>query len=182
MDPTAIDHEAVPGAARTALLLHPHPDMGGDRFNHVIEAIYRSLPGAGVSVARFDLSSSEPGRARVETLAALDLVDAVRVVLVGYSFGADVALGVDDRRVEGWFAIAPPLRLAGADAVAADERPKALLVAERDQWSPPGHVREQTAGWTNTTVTVLEGADHFLNGHGAAVAATVREWMALRGS
>ncbi|MBO0728300.1 MAG: hypothetical protein J2P57_03510 [Acidimicrobiaceae bacterium] len=178
MDPIAIDHETVPGAALTAFLLHPHPDMGGNRFNHVIEAIYRSLPGAGVSAVRFDLSSSEPGRARADTVAALDLVDAARVVLVGYSFGADVALGVDDRRIAGWFAIAPPLRLVGVEAAAADQRPKALLVAEQDQWSPPSRVREQTAAWTNTTVTALAGADHFLNGHGAAVAGAVRAWVA----
>jgi hypothetical protein len=182
MGPTAIDHAAAPGAAITAVLVHPHPDMGGDRFNHVIEAIYRALPPAGVSAVRFDLSSSEPGRARADTLAALDLVDASRVVLVGYSFGADVALGVDDPRVAGWFGIAPPLRMAGVTAAGADPRPKALLVATRDQWSPPGHVREQTGDWTNTTVTVLDGADHFLNGYGAAAAESVRAWIAVIGT
>jgi uncharacterized protein len=182
MDPIAMDHEAVPGASVTAVLVHPHPDMGGNRFNHVIDAIYRALPGAGVGVARFDLSSSDPGRARADTVAVLDLVDASSTVLVGYSFGADVVLGVDDPRVAGWFGIAPPLGMAGVGAVAADPRPKALLVAERDQWSPPGRVREQTAGWTNTTVTVLDGADHFLNGHAAAVGEAVKEWIAAVGT
>jgi len=173
MDPIAIDHQAVPGAAMTALLLHPHPDMGGDRFNHVVDTIYRALPGPGVGVARFDFGSSDPERARADTLAAIALLDAPRVVLVGYSFGADVALGLDDSRVAAWFAIAPPLRMTGVDALADDPRPKSLLVAERDQWSPPDRVREQTAGWTNTEVTVLDGADHFLNGHAAAVAEAV---------
>ena len=32
------------------------------------------------------------------------MIGTPRVVLVGYSFGADVALGVADSRIAGWFA------------------------------------------------------------------------------
>ena len=47
MDTTTLDYEAVPGVPLAAVLLHPHPDMGGDRFNHVVDAMYRALPPAG---------------------------------------------------------------------------------------------------------------------------------------
>ena len=96
VDVTTLDYEAVPGATIAAVVVHPHPDMGGDRFNHVVDAIYRALPPAGLSVARFDLSSSDPEQAHADTLLAIDMVGAPRVAIVGYSFGADVALGLAD--------------------------------------------------------------------------------------
>ncbi len=175
---TTLDYEAVPEATITAVVVHPHPDMGGDRFNHVVDAIYRALPPAGLSVARFDLSSSDPKQAHADTLAALDMVGGLRVAMVGYSFGADVALGVADDRIAGWFAVAPPLHFGEFEAIGSDPRPKVLLVPELDQFSPPARVSELTSGWTNASVTSVSGADHFLNGHSRAVADAVRTWVA----
>ena len=152
--------------------------MGGDRFNHVIDAIYRALPPVGVSTARFDVSSSDPLQAQADTLTVISAIAAPNVVLVGYSFGADVILSINDARVAGWFAVAPPLRLGDFAAVGTDARPKHLLVPERDQFSPPPRVRELTAGWANTTVESLADADHFLNGQATAVADRVRAWIA----
>ena len=178
VDVTTLDYEAVPGATIAAVLVHPHPDMGGDRFNHVVDAIYRALPPAGLSVARFDLSSSDPDQAHADTVLAIDMIGAPRVAIVGYSFGADVALGVADTRIAGWFAVAPPLRFVDFEAIATDARPKVLLVPEHDQFSPPERVNELTSGWANARVTSLSGADHFLNGHSRAVAEAVRAWVA----
>jgi alpha/beta superfamily hydrolase len=99
------------------------------------------------------------------------------VVLVGYSFGADIALGTIDGAIAGWFAIAPPFQFGSDWPVARDERPKALLVAALDQFAPPERARVLTSGWANTRVESVAGADHFLNGHGAAVAGAVTAWM-----
>lgn len=178
MDVTTLDFQAVPDAPIAAVLVHPHPDMGGDRFNHVVDAIYRALPPAGLSVARFDLSSSDPGQAHADTLLAIDMTGVPRVAMVGYSFGADVALSVVETRVAGWFGVAPPLRFGEFEAIGVDPRPKILLAPELDQFSPPDRVRELTAGWSNTRVMTLSGADHFLNGQSGAVAEAVRAWVA----
>jgi alpha/beta superfamily hydrolase len=177
VDVTTLDYEAVPHATIAAVLVHPHPDMGGDRFNHVVDAIYRALPPAGLSVARFDLSSSDPEQAHADTLLAIDTIGVPRVALVGYSFGADVALGMADPRIAGWLAVAPPLRFGGFGPIAADPRPKVLLVPELDQFSPPDRVNELTSGWSNTRLTSLSGADHFLNGHSRPVAEAVCAWV-----
>ena len=53
-----IDIDIPDGASVVAVLLHPHPDMGGDRHNHVIGALYLGLPRAGFGAACFDFSSS----------------------------------------------------------------------------------------------------------------------------
>jgi alpha/beta superfamily hydrolase len=178
VDVTTLDYQAVPEAPIAAVLVHPHPDMGGDRFNHVVDAIYRVLPPAGLSAARFDLSSSDPEQARADTLLAIDMIDAARVAIVGYSFGADVVLGLADARIEGWFAVAPPLRFGDFEVIGADKRPKVLLVPELDRFSPPARVSELTSEWSNARVMTVDGADHFLNGHSAAVADAVRTWVA----
>ena len=60
----------MPRAA--AVLLHPHPDMGGDRFNNVVSELYRALPPAGVTAIRFDFSSSKIDVSAEETIEALD--------------------------------------------------------------------------------------------------------------
>ena len=49
--------------------------------------------------------------------------------------------------------------------MAADSRPKRLLVPEHDQFNPPEKATETVASWQDTTVTTVPGADHFLWGH-----------------
>jgi alpha/beta superfamily hydrolase len=176
MDPATVDYTAVDGSTFVAVLVHPHPNIGGNRFNHVIDSLYQALPRAGVSAARFDLTSADPPQARADTLTVMDLVGTDAVALIGYSFGAAVALGVDDPRVAGWFAVALPLRMGDFSVVAVDPRPKTLLVPEYDQFSPPAQVRDLVAAWVNTTVTILAGADHFMVGHSRFVVDAVSAW------
>ena len=177
-----IDWNPAEAPSAAAVLLHPHPDMGGDRLNHVVDALYRGLPPAGVSAARFDFSSSDPVIAAREVSDALDAVRAQGgqgpLVVTGYSFGADIAATVDDGRVAGWVLVAPPLRAVAPAAmlIASDARPKLVLVPERDQFSPPARAREITTGWTSTTISVVPDADHFLAGSTAVVVEAALAW------
>ncbi len=162
VSPNSLDISEAPGADLAAVLVHPHPGLGGDRFNHVIDALYRGLPREGVTALRFDLTSPDPGRAGQETLSAISAAPSTTVVPVGYSFGADIGLGIHEDRVAGWVAIAPPLRFGHFDSAGADPRPKLLLVPEHDQFTPPDVVREATGSWAATEIVIIEGADHFL--------------------
>jgi len=177
MGAPAIDINDAPGAAVTAVVLHPHPDMGGDRFNHVVDALYQSLPNGGFTAVRFDFSSSDPETAVAEAGAVIDQCRGSRVALIGYSFGAGVALQVTDPGVLGWMLVAPYLGPSGPAAGALDERPKLVLVPEHDQWTPPGRAEPLIAGWANTTVTTVAGADHFLHGGTGAVVAAALDWL-----
>ena len=95
--------------------------------------------------------------------------------LVGYSFGAGVALGVDDPAVAAMVADRSP---AGRDARAPTaDVPTLLLVPALDQYSPPAVVGPLVAGWPAATVEPVAGADHFLVGHTAAVADRATEWL-----
>ena len=167
-------------AAAAAVLLHPHPHMGGDRFHPLVDGLHRRLPGEGVGAVRFDFASAEPREARDQVVAAIDRTAErwpdVPIVLVGYSFGAGVAAGVDDGRVVGWFLVAPQSGSLSASPLGTDPRPKVLLVPERDQFSPPGAVAVATDGWAATTLEELPG-DHFLAASLGRIIDRCVEWI-----
>ena len=149
-----------------AVLLHPHPHFGGNRFHPFIEALFRRLPDIAVSAIRFDFSSAEPPAARQEALAAIDEGAArwpqLPAILAGYSFGAGIAAGVGDERIAGWYLLAPPSTTLSVSTIGSDPRPKAVVVPEFDQFSPPHEVAQLVAGWEKTTVTTVPNTDHFL--------------------
>lgn len=171
--------------AAAAVVCHPHPLYGGERTNAVVDAVFRHLLERNVAALRFDFrgvggSDGHHGGGideRLDVAAAVDTLGAVTdapLWVIGYSFGAAVALDVAHPRADGWIAIAPPLAAMPADRVAAtDHRPKHLLVPAHDQYSPPPAIADVVSTWPATTVEVIDGADHFLNGHLSVVASRV---------
>ena len=165
---------------------HPHPQFGGDRHSPVVDAVFRSLAADGFAALRIDFrgvgrsegSYGDGVDERMDVAAALDAVSAFApdgpLVAVGYSFGALVSLQVVDPRMAAWVAIAPPLGTLTAPPLAAsDHRPKLVLAPAHDQFTSPDTMRELTADWSNTTVEVVEMADHFLGGRLGPVALDV---------
>lgn len=161
-----------------AVVTHPHPLMGGDMHNPVPAGVARGLCAAGIAAVRLSFrgsggSDGEHGGGAPETLdvtaalsAAVEAVPGVPVVGVGYSFGADVLLAVDDERLAGVVAVAPPLRVLPADALRTprDHRPTLVLSPAHDQFCDPAQATSVTAGWPATTVEAVPGCDHFLAG------------------
>ena len=174
-----------------AVICHPHPLYGGDRHNNVVDALFRALPPVGVAALRFDFrgvgrSTGTHGLGVDEGLdlvAALDELSsrwpALPLIAAGYSFGSMVALGAGDPRVAGWVAVAPPLSAMKLDAsaVADDSRPKLVLAAEHDQFTPSAVARAVCADWVATTEVEIPAADHFLAGRTAWVVERVTEWL-----
>jgi uncharacterized protein len=170
--------------AGAAVLAHPHPLLGGDMHAPVPDSLFRSLPGRGIAVLRFDFrgagrsggthggGAAEAADVEAATEVLSRLAPGVPLWLVGWSFGADVSLQVLDSVVAGWVCVAPPLAsVPAADMVAAaDPRPKLLLVPEHDQYRDPSSAHDMVAGWAVTTVEVVPGTDHFLAGRLALVA------------
>jgi alpha/beta superfamily hydrolase len=175
----AFESSTAADARAAAVLLHPHPGFGGTRHNNVIEALYRALPPAGVTAVRFDFSSPDVADATAEAIEALGQTTTRPLVLVGYSFGADVAASISDPRLAGWLLVAPPLRTVPlADLRASgDPRPKRLLVPEHDQFSPPAKTGPAVADWLDTTIEVIPGADHFLSGATDMVVVHTLDWV-----
>ena len=161
-----------------AVLLHPHPQHGGNMRSIVPGTLFESLPKEGVAALRFNFrgvgrSEGTYGEGLAEgadVVAAIDalapITEGLPLVLAGWSFGADTSLAVGDERIAGWFCVAAPLRVIKiADMVAAeDPRPKLLVVPQNDQFRPPDSAHEVVDDWPNTRIEVIAGADHFLVG------------------
>ena len=161
-----------------AVVTHPHPLMGGDMHNPVPAGVARGLSAAGVSAVRLSFrgagaSDGEHGGGGPEGADVVAAIDAaaswvpdVPVVGVGYSFGADVLLAVDDDRLAGVVAVAPPLRVLPVAELARtrDGRPTLVLSPAHDQFCDPEQAAGLVEGWPGTTVEPIVGCDHFLAG------------------
>src|SRR5262245_14177198 len=167
------------GTPRTAMVLcHPHPQYGGTMRSIVIGALFDALPRVGVLCLRFNFRGVEgsggvhdEGRGELlDASAAIDVLagevaDDLPLVLAGWSFGGDIALGTVVERLDAWLAIAPPLRIVRDFSPAArDARPKLLLLAEHDEFRSPSTVVEETASWIATESAIVRGASHFFVG------------------
>ncbi len=199
------DEARVARAPVVAVLSHPHPLYGGDMRTPLIETLFRALPQTGISALRYNFrgagrSGGEHDGGNAERLDAAAAFGAAlagepeasaeefdcegrsrcKVVSVGWSFGADVSLAAAHDALAGWVAIAAPLAIVAPDEMTApqDERPKLLLVPEHDQYRSPADAAELTAGWPNTRLQIIRGADHFLFGYEQQVAELVTAFIA----
>jgi alpha/beta superfamily hydrolase len=181
---------AATGPERARVLLcHPHPQHGGSMQSLVISELFRQLPAHGLACLRFDFrgvgtSTGSFGHGvaeRLDVQAALDALLAgatgAPTLVVGWSFGADLALSCLDQRISGWAGIALPMHwLADADAVGHDPRPKLLLLAEHDDFRPPEEVQSATATWVACATEVVPGASHFFVGRTDALVRALVGW------
>jgi alpha/beta superfamily hydrolase len=154
---------------------HPHPLHGGDRFNHVVQAMQRAAAqadchsiavdfrGVGNSGGFHDNGDAE----RLDLAAACELADLIEtdcpIIMSGYSFGSVVGLNVSNPWIAGWIAIAPPVSfMASTPGAASSPRPKILVAPEHDQFTSPEAMRAAVATWKNTEVVDAPGVDHFI--------------------
>ena len=107
------------------ILLHPHPQHGGNMNNKVIYNCFKNFTSLGFSVLRFnyrgvgksegDYSGDDGLGEMTDSACALDWLllnntESTKVWVAGFSFGAFIALNLLMRRpeIEGFVAISPP--------------------------------------------------------------------------
>jgi alpha/beta superfamily hydrolase len=152
-----------------AVVLHPHPQYGGDMDNHVVMTLCRAIAEEGASTLRFNFrgtggsaGSYEGGTGEAEDArAAVAYVrewrpDA-RILLAGYSFGAGIAAGVaHGLELAGLVLVSLPGQMASRPL--PDGLSTLLLTGDRDPIAPPEAVRALEA--PGRKLIVVPGVDH----------------------
>jgi hypothetical protein len=180
-----------------AVVCHPHPREGGSKDHPILWALRNELGGRrGFATLLFNFrgvmgSSGEYGGGREEIHDARAAVTflvtrgTAPILLVGWSFGASVALRASlvDDRVDALALIGIPLVPADLDlpdlpqpaAVRAADRPTIFLAGERDQYCPPDLVRDY-ANQCGAQARIMEGTDHFFWRRERELASLIGEW------
>lgn len=205
----ALLNEGAPTARVAALVCHPHPVGGGTMHNKVVYHAMKALnaPEWGLAwpVLRFNFrgtglsDGTHDGMAETgDVIAALDwLADEFRlpIVLVGFSFGAAMAL---------YACCDPQTRKQSAAQTRADVRalaalglptqaegrhyrypflssctlPKLFLSGDRDQFAPVEDLRDVAATSAEPEkIVLLPGADHFFAGQLEAMQNALASWL-----
>jgi len=170
------------GVFPAAVLCHPHPLYGGSMDNNVILAVSSALVerskiafafnfrGVGSSQGRYGdgIAELEDAKAAISWLVSQPAVDGKRLGLLGYSFGAAVALPVAcyDERVKAVALISLPPGRSHLSQLKGCTKPKLMacgtddFVVSLDQ----AKLMNQEAAEPKQ-FELISGADHFWLGY-----------------
>ena len=179
------------------LVLHPHPLYGGSMDNSVVEAVVRAGQASGLTTLRFNFrgvglseGSYDNGVGEQDDAgAALDFLERgfhpEAKVLVGYSFGASIALAYchrQDHGVDSLVLICPPPFLLHERLSLGLPVVKKIVLAQNDQIAPPDEVKSRaSACGVGKLIEVIPDAEHFLLGREAEIEnRLVRLWAEFK--
>jgi alpha/beta superfamily hydrolase len=156
------------GRALQAVVLHPHPQYGGDMDNHVVVTLCRTLAEAGVATLRFNFRGAGAsqgtfdGRAEAhDAIAACEYLRSRKpdapLVLAGYSFGAGIAAAVSaDVEPTGMLLVSPPPQMMPARLPAGVST--LIVTGGRDPIAPAAPLRALET--ERHSLVVVEAVDH----------------------
>lgn len=189
-------NEGQPDATHAALVCHPHPLFGGTMHNKVVYHAMKALSGFGFPVLRFNfrgagMSEGEHDKGHGEqhdVRAALDWLDSefqLPMIFYGFSFGAATGLRVacEDRRVAGLISLGTPVGVEGRvytyHFLQNCAMPKLFVSGSNDQYGSPENIQKVVElAPEPKELVVVEGGDHFFEGHLAEMQAAIRDWTA----
>ena len=186
-------HEAL-SVKGGVIFCHPHPQYGGDMHNSVITTAVEAASQEGFSTLRFNFRGvGESGGSYGEGIGERNDVEAVvehlslrlkdfnpLLVLLGYSFGAWAGLpvGVQDTRIKGMVAIAPPLEMYDFGFLKGCKKIKLFISGNRDFFCPSSLLEEWYQQLEEPkSLTIIPGADHFFFFHTHLLIQPLREFF-----
>ena len=178
-----------------AVLCHPHPQYGGDMHNNVITAAVQTASQSGFSTLRFNfrgvggsggfygdgIGEREDVKAAIEYLSSRLKVSGSPLVLLGYSFGAWVGLpvAIEDGRVKGVLAIAPPLEMSDFGFLKGCKKGKLIIAGNRDLFCSVPILEKWYQNLEEPkSLTIIPEADHFLFFHTHLLLQPLKEFLA----
>ncbi len=173
-----------------AVISHPHPLMGGDMRNPVVETLAESLFAARLSTLRFNfrgVGTSEGvfdgGRGEqgdvLAAVAYLQRQGIREIVLAGYSFGTWVnAMVIVERNLLPAVLVSAPINLFSFNFELLRGKVGLMICGDQDPYCPLDEARN-AAAQLSCPLEIIPDADHFLIGKEADLAARI-EAFAMR--
>ena len=188
---------AVPdgdGPFPAVVVCHPHPQYGGSSDNNVVASIcggaFRNgiatlrfnFRGVGASAGGFDGGNGEQQDvvAALNFLAAHPQIDAQRIGLAGYSFGAGVSARAASGRegLKALMLVSLPVR-ATEGMLTDAAMPKLFMVGSDDHIVAADKLNEFAAGLTPAPqIIVVPNSDHFWGGFERQIVEAAGEFFA----
>ncbi len=164
--------------------------------NKVVYHAMKALSGFGFPVLRFNFRGAgmsegehDKGHGEQEDVrAALNWLDSelhLPMLFCGFSFGAATGLRVvcSDQRAVGIISLGTPVGVEGRvytyQFLKDCTRPKLFVSGSRDQYGPPASLKKVVdLAPEPKEMVIVEGGDHFFEGHLAEMQTAIREWVA----
>jgi uncharacterized protein len=169
------------------VIAHPHPLMGGEMRNPIVEIVTKTLLQNGLSTLRFNFrgvgkssGSYDEGRGEKEDLLAsfgfLKQRGKSDIILIGYSFGAWICAGVISRSIPSAVVfIAPAIGLLRFDIAPLQGRIGLIVCGNRDPFCPFEKIASFAARLTCPLVFI--DTDHFFLGRERVLARYVSAFL-----
>lgn len=162
--------------------------------NGLVVAVCLELANRGATALRFDFRGAgesegafDGGRGELDDVkGAVDFlitqpeIDPDQLAVVGYSFGAGVALhhAARDRRLHRMVGIALVASHYGDPFLDDVSRPKLFIVGENDRWAPADALRDYVERLRPPKgLEILPGTDHLFAGREREVAGLVADFL-----
>jgi len=192
-------HSKKPNAP-VALILHPHPEQGGNMNNRIVYAMFHAFVNRGFSVLRFNYrgvgrsqGTFDNGQGELTDAAtALDWMqsfnpNAKTCWVAGYSFGAWIGMQLLMRRPEisGFLSVAPPANLYDFSFLAPCPSSGLFVQGDADELVTEESVAklaEKISSQKNVEVDyrLVKGADHYFTNSLADMIGHVENYLDLR--
>jgi uncharacterized protein len=163
----------VEGTSYAAVITHPHPLMGGEMMNPVVETLTGIIHDHGISTLRFNFRGVGKSKGffdgglgeQDDVRAALSFVQekgAKRLLLAGYSFGAWVSSSVLTQHSQLLPAVfvSPPIHLFPFDYPALRGRVGLIISGDHDQFCSLETIRA-VADELSCRLEIIPNTDHF---------------------
>lgn len=189
----AILKEPSAQVTRAAVVCHPHPLFGGTMHNKVVFRIARAFADAGFAVLRFNFRGTgrsqgehDNGRGEQEDLrTGIKFIEekysGAEIWLAGFSFGSAVMLkaAACDDRVRAFVAVGVPVSRYDFSDIARCNKPKLFVQGSLDEFGSAQDLAKLFASLDEPKeLKIIEGADHFFEGHLAELAQVVSNFIA----
>jgi uncharacterized protein len=176
----AILREPDGPVTRVAIVCHPHPLFGGSMHNKVAFRIARAFQDAGFAVLRFNfrgvglsIGEHDNGVGERDDLRSaikfmLERHPSAELWLAGFSFGSAVMLwgAACDDRVRALIAVGVPVSKYDFSTISQCHKPKLFVQGALDEYGLAADLTTLVSKLDEPKqMKVIDGADHFFEGH-----------------